>query len=123
MIGRFVLGHLGAPFGLRGHIKFRPWSGDTGRILALKQVTLRRSGEERPYTLEEAAGAGAELRLKFRGIDSPEAARALSGAEVLISREEAGEPQPGEYYVEDLRNLEVVALPQGGEAGLDDPAL
>jgi 16S rRNA processing protein RimM len=25
--------------------------------------------------------------------------------------------------VEDLRNLEVVALPQGGEAGLDDPAL
>lgn len=45
--------------------------------------------------------------MKFRGIDTPEAARSLSGAELLVSRAEAAPLKANEFYIEDLRMLPV----------------
>jgi len=49
------------------------------------------------------------LSVKFKGIDSPEAARTLLGAEIIVSREQAAPLDEGEFYIEDLRGLEVYA--------------
>jgi 16S rRNA processing protein RimM len=119
----FVLGVLGAPFGLEGRIKLRPWSGESGHILTLQQALIRHGGVERVYTVEGAAAQGAQVLLKFKGIDSPEAARLLAGGELLGSREAAAELGPDEFYIEDMKGMEIAALPEGGPANLDDPRL
>jgi 16S rRNA processing protein RimM len=47
--------------------------------------------------------------LKFKGIDSPEAAKALSGAELLVERQNAAPLSSDEYYIEDLCGLTLVS--------------
>jgi 16S rRNA processing protein RimM len=105
MVERFVAAQVGSPFGLKGFVKVRSLSGEFEHLLRLKRAVLRQGGEERVWEIEEAEGPS--LVMKFRGIDSPEAARTLSGAELLVSREEAAPLGPGEYYIEDLKGLEV----------------
>lgn len=107
---------MGAPFGLKGFIKVRSLSGETGHLFDLRTVTLRfpnkheaRGGEERLYEVEETGGSGSAALVKFKGIDSPEAARLLTGAELVVSRENAAALGKNEYYVEDLRGIRVVA--------------
>jgi 16S rRNA processing protein RimM len=73
----------------------------------LKKVVLRREAEEKSYEIEETAALSNSLAVKFVGVDTPEKARLLSGAEFIISREEAVPLKAGEFYVEDLRSLEV----------------
>ena len=46
--------------------------------------------------------------IRFAGVDSPEAAAALKGAEIIVPRENAAPLKEGEFYVEDLKGLEVV---------------
>jgi 16S rRNA processing protein RimM len=116
LTGRFVTALVGLPFGLKGFVKVRPLSGESGHIRALSSVLLRRGGVERVYEVEEIAGADTALVVKFRGIDSPEAAKALGGAELVVDRVRAAPLKPGEFYVEDLRGLPVV-LPGGERAG------
>jgi len=47
--------------------------------------------------------------MRFAGIDSPEVAALLNGAEIVVDREYAAPLKEGEYYVEDLKGLEVVS--------------
>jgi 16S rRNA processing protein RimM len=73
----------------------------------LKSVVLRKENKERPYEIEEITVLSNSLAVKFAGVDTPEAAKLLSGAEFIISRREAAPLRAGEFYVEDLRSLEV----------------
>jgi 16S rRNA processing protein RimM len=105
MAERFVAALAGPPFGLKGFVKIRSLSGEFEHLLRLKQVVLRQEGREQVREIEAAEAP--PLIMKFRGFDSPEAARALAGAELLVSRDEAAPLRQGEYYVEDLKGLEV----------------
>ena len=121
MTEQFVAGIVGAPFGLKGFVKVKPLSGEIEHLLKLRSVTLRRNGKERLLDIEEsaAAGSGASsggvLIMRFAGCNDPEAAKDLRGAELLVDREGAAPLQPGEYYVEDLKGLEVVGGADNGE--------
>ena len=46
--------------------------------------------------------------IRFAGIDNPEKAALLNGAEIIAPRENAAPLKDGEYYVEDLKGLEVI---------------
>jgi 16S rRNA processing protein RimM len=105
MVERFVAARVGSPFGLKGFVKVHSLSGESGHLLKLRRAVLRQGGEERVWEIEEAEGPS--LVMKFRGVDSPEAAKTLAGAELLVSREEAAPLGQGEYYIEDLKGLEV----------------
>jgi 16S rRNA processing protein RimM len=59
--------------------------------------------------VEAAEAVFPSLLMKFRGIDSPEAAKALKGMEILVDRDEAAPLRQGEYYIEDLKGMEVYA--------------
>ncbi|MDR1566598.1 MAG: ribosome maturation factor RimM [Treponema sp.] len=110
MTERFIAGLVGPPFGLKGFVKVRTFSGETEHLARLDRICLRTGGAEKLYTLEAAVPAGASpgmLLLKFAGIDSPEAAKTLGGAEIIVSRADAAPLKPGEFYVEDLKGLEV----------------
>ena len=109
MIKQFVAGIVGAPFGLKGFIKVKSLSGETDHLLRLKSVTLRKDGRERVIDIEESAAVPPAMVMRFAGFNSPEEAKKLTGAELLVSREDAAPLQPGEFYVEDLKGLAVVS--------------
>jgi 16S rRNA processing protein RimM len=124
MTERFAAALVGAPFGLTGRLKIEPLSGEGGHLLGLKKVVLRLQTAkkehpkaaplpEKEFIIEEIFTS--PLSVKLEGIDSPEAAKALRGAEILVPREQAAPLYEGEFYIEDLRGLEVVV--EGRTAG------
>jgi 16S rRNA processing protein RimM len=108
MTERFVVALAGAPVGLKGWLKITSPSGETAHLRSLKRVFLRDGTE---YAVEGVSLA--PLSVKLKGIDGPEAARLLGGAEMLVPRAEAAPLGDGEFYVEDLRGLEVFTLSGG----------
>jgi 16S rRNA processing protein RimM len=114
--GQFVVGLVGIPFGLKGFVKIRPLSGESAHIRRLGSVLLRQGLNEKTYEVEETAGSGAVLLMKFRGIDTPEAAKVLTGAELVTGRDQAAPLAEGEFYIEDLRGISV-ALQTGELVG------
>ena len=107
MTGRFVAAVIGAPFGLTGRVKIESLSGEESHLLKLKEIVLRKGELEQKYTIEEAFDS--PLSLKLEGINSPEEARTIKGAEILVMRSHAAPLQKGEFYIEDLRGMEVFA--------------
>jgi 16S rRNA processing protein RimM len=105
MTSRFTAALVGAPFGITGRVKIKSLSGEVGHILALKTVVLRQEGRERSYRVEESTPT--PLTMKFAGIESPEAAKTLRGAEILVDRSQAAPLAEGEFYIEDLLGLKV----------------
>ena len=108
---RFVVALVGSPFGLTGRVKITPPSGEEAHLFDLKNVILRLQNDkkeyvEKEYLIEEVFYS--PLSVKFWGIDSPEAAKTLNGAEILVTREQAAPLYEGEFYIEDLRGLNLV---------------
>jgi 16S rRNA processing protein RimM len=122
---------LGAPFGLTGRIKLESLSGEITHLLELQKVTLRKKSAKSAGDGAESVGAGgaeggadsektfdveevfsAPLSIKLKGIDSPEAAKALKGWEIMIPRAEAAPLDTDEFYIEDLRGMAVSAASQ-----------
>jgi 16S rRNA processing protein RimM len=104
---RFVLGLVGAPFGLKGFVKIRSFSGEYAHLERLGSITLRQHDEERIFEIEAFTPLSQGVALKFRGIDHPEAAKPLIGAELISDRAHAAPLAPDEWYVGDLRELAV----------------
>jgi 16S rRNA processing protein RimM len=101
---------VGAPFGVKGFVKAKPLSGEPEHLERLETATLRRLKDEQTFYIEEIRIIGKALAIKFRGIETPEAAKALSGAELLVDRDHAAPLGKDEYYVEDLRGLPIYNL-------------
>jgi 16S rRNA processing protein RimM len=113
MTEQFVSGLIGAPFGLKGFVKVRPCSGEIDHLLALESARVRQNGAERVLRIAEITPSPPMVLIRFAGIDSPEAAKALHGAELLVDRERASPLKDDEFYVEDLRGLVVAAADNG----------
>jgi 16S rRNA processing protein RimM len=92
--------------------------------LTLKEVTLRAEKGEFLFEIEDIVLVFHGMVIKFRGINSPEEAHALHGAEIVVSREQATPLAEGEFYIEDLKGMnvelngkavgEIVDLVEGG---------
>jgi 16S rRNA processing protein RimM len=106
---KFIIGLAGAPFGVKGFIKIHPLSGEIEHLLKLKSVIVSKDGRERTLQIEESAPALPAVIMRFTGIDSPEAAKALNGAQLIAGREQAAPLSKGEFYIEDLKGLLVTA--------------
>lgn len=114
---------LQAPYGLKGELKVRSLSGETGHIEALvgQAVGLRQSvaGRAAPAApsrvVESCRTVEPHFLLKFKGVDSPEAARQFTGCEIVVDRSQASPCAAGEYYIGDLIGCAVVAA--GRELG------
>jgi len=115
MTKQFVVGIVGAPFGLKGFVKVKSLSGETEHLLRLKSVTLRKDGRDWDVIIEESSSVPPAMVMRFAGFNSPEEARKLTGAELLANREDAAPLRPGEFYVEDLKGLAVVSDSGDGE--------
>ena len=113
MTGQFVAAIIGPPFGLKGFVKVRSLSGEIDHLLRLESAVLRQDGRERALAIEEIIPLPPAVLVKFAGFDSPEAAKTLAGAELLVDRDAACPLAPGEFYIEDLKGLTVAAADSG----------
>lgn len=116
MVERFTLGLVGAPFGLGGFVKINSLSGEHEHLTRLTTVTIQQDEWERVFEVEASAPLARGLAIKFKGIDSSEAAKRLGGARLVSDRSHAAPLQQGEWYIEDLRGL-FVRLPDGETVG------
>jgi 16S rRNA processing protein RimM len=69
------------------------------------QLRLK-TGEERILSLEGCDKLNEGWRLSLEGVSSPEEAKPLVGSRVWLSREEMGELEEGEFFLEDWIGLE-----------------
>ena len=101
-------GIVRAPHGVKGFVKVRPYSSDFEHFFSLKEVTLQREGKSRKAEIEQVQNHSGELLVKFKGIDSPEEARFISGWDILVPREQASKLGKGEVYIADLPGMKLV---------------
>jgi 16S rRNA processing protein RimM len=122
LIETFSLAVVGSPFGLKGFVKVKSLSGEISHLESLKNVYLKQGGTQKAFNIEEImpfGGTGQQekssefLLMKFEGFDSPESAKILTGAELIGDRSQAAPLKDGEFYIEDLKGLEVVAAVAG----------
>jgi 16S rRNA processing protein RimM len=105
---KFIIGLVGAPFGVKGFLKVRPCGGEIDHLLKLESVIVSKDGKERLLNVEESAPyANQAVLIRFASIDCPEKAKLLNGAKLLAGRDQASPLKTGEFYVEDLKGLEV----------------
>jgi 16S rRNA processing protein RimM len=108
MTEKFIIGQVGAPFGIKGFVKVHSFSGETEHLLKLQSVIISMDGKERVIKIEESTPASPSVLMRFAGIDTPEAAKALNGALLIASRDQAAPLGKGEFYIEDLKGLQVI---------------
>lgn len=104
----FVVGIIRGTHGLAGNCKVESTSGEFQHFSGMKDVVLRKNGVETKRTIEKVSIGGGILYIKFSGINSPEEAKKLSGSEIVVSREFACPCGKDEYYVEDLKQCQLV---------------
>jgi 16S rRNA processing protein RimM len=105
---KFVIGLVGAPFGIKGFVKVHPCSGEIEHLLKLQSVILKKDDKELLLKVEESTPAPQSVLIRFKGIDSPEKAKTLNGAQLLAGRKQAAPLGKGEFYIEDLKGLPVI---------------
>ena len=101
-------GIVRSPHGVKGFVKVKPFSDDFEHFFSLKEVTLQRDGKNRKVEIEQVQNHAGELLVKFKGIDSPEDARFISGWDILVPREQASRLGKGEVYTADLQGMKLV---------------
>jgi 16S rRNA processing protein RimM len=105
-----AIGRLGAPKGVRGDLKLHSYSGESAHFLNLKEVELRDEEGLRSLKLKVARieKTGDSLSIAFTGYPTPEAARALTGMDIVVPRSEAAPLGENEWYTTDLVGLDLV---------------
>jgi 16S rRNA processing protein RimM len=114
MTEKFIIGLVGAPFGVKGFLKIHSCSGEIDHLLKLKSVIVSKDGAEREYQIEEIAPALPSVLMRFSSIDNPEKAKTLNGAQLIANREQAAPLSKGEFYIEDLKGLPIISLADAG---------
>lgn len=111
-----VLGRVGAPFGVQGWLKVQSYTDPPEGIAGYPAWELHRGASLGRRAVLDWKRAGSGVAVRLQGVDSREAAQALTGAEVRVTRAELPPTAEGEYYWHDLIGLEAFS-PQGVPLG------
>jgi 16S rRNA processing protein RimM len=103
-----VLGRVGAPFGVHGWVKVSSYTDPVQGIADYSAWTLAQGGDTRPVEVLDSKMAGRGVAVQLAGIETIEAARALTGAEIQVARAALPPIEAGEFYLHDLLGLQAV---------------
>lgn len=117
-MNKITIGKVRTSVGVSGYFKVLSFSGEVNHFKKLKEYELEFSlnGKSRFYTVEDVKMSGSNLTMKVTGINSPEEAKKLSGAEILTERAKASSLKKGEFYNIDLCGCKIV-IGDGHEVG------
>ncbi len=101
-------GIVKSTFGIHGKVKVFSYSGDTAHFFHLTKVVLEKNGRKFDAEIEKVERQSGELLVKFKGYDTPEEAKSLTGCDILVPREQASKLKNGEVYASDLIGMKLL---------------
>ena len=110
------VGVITSPHGIKGEVKVFPTTDDAKRFKELKEVILDTGKEQIPMEIEHVKFFKNMVILKFKGYDNINEIEKYKSRDLLITREQAVDLAPDEYFITDLIGLAVVS-DQGVELG------
>ena len=111
------VGVITSPHGIKGEVKVFPTTDDAKRFKELKKVILDTGKEYIPMEIEHVKFFKNMVILKFRGYDNINEIEKYKSRDLLITRDQAVDLEPDEYFITDLIGLAVVS-DQGAELGI-----
>ncbi len=100
---------IGKTHGTDGFLRIYSLSGEYSHLKKLTSCVVRlRGGEELTLNIDSVQSKGELFLMRFSDYLTPEKARVLSKATILIEREKAPKLKKGEYYTADLYNMDVL---------------
>ena len=111
-----LVGHISGAFGIQGWVKIRPYSADADAMFNARQWWLNKP-ELHEIACLEVKPHGEDVLARLRGVADRNAAEALKGSTVSISRQSFPPLEDGEFYWVDLMGLSVQNL-QGEVLGV-----
>jgi len=102
------LGRILKEWGIGGELKCLPYNSESELFHQVSRLYVGSEGRYHPRDLESARRHGKFWRLKFRDLDTPEAAKACSGEKLALPREEMPALDPGQIYLADLLQVQVL---------------
>ena len=103
-----IIGKIGAPHGIRGWLKIQSYTENKDQIFSYQPWYLFQQDIEQVCIVEQTRLQHDTLFAKLKGIETPEAARLLTGKEIAIPREQLPTLKQNEYYWNDLIGLTVI---------------
>ncbi len=103
-----AIGVLGKPHGVHGEIGLRLFNLETIAPLEPGPVVLARGGRRTSHTVTQVRPFGAGLLVTFAGVESRDAAAALTHSEVLVERTALPAPASDEFFVADVIGCQVI---------------
>lgn len=111
------VGIISTTHGVRGEVKVYPTTDDVNRFKSLKSVILDTGRESMELEIQGVKFFKNMVILKFKGYDSIEDIEKYKGKDLLVTRDQAVELGPDEYFIVDLIGLRVVT-DNGEELGI-----
>lgn len=106
-----AIARIARPRGLRGEVVADILTDFPGRFDELEDViAILPSGERANLTIDECAIRNGRINLRFRGVETIEAAALLRDAEICVARDNAVKLDEGEYFDWELEGCEVETL-------------
>lgn len=99
---RLACGVILTSHGIKGECKVKSLSGEVGHFGRMRDVYLLKDNRETKQIVEKVRFVHNSILLKLKGIDTPEAAKTLSGSEIWVDRAYANPLSKGEFYYADL---------------------
>jgi len=103
---RVCLGVITGAHGVGGEVKVRPFTAEPEALDAYGAVENATGDRRFDLTVERVSSKGVIARIA--GVSDRDAALALRGTELWLDRHRLPEPAEDEWYLDDLRGLEVV---------------
>ncbi|MCU4180920.1 ribosome maturation factor RimM [Bosea sp. BH3] len=101
-----LLGVIGAPHGIRGEVRIKAFTGDPLAIAEYGPLTDRKG---RSFTIAEIRPAKEVVVARIKGVATREAAEALNGVELFVSRDKLPEAEDEDEFLQaDLLGCSVV---------------
>jgi 16S rRNA processing protein RimM len=97
-----VLGVVGKPHGVSGEVWLRPHNAHGRAFEGLREIVVLKDGAAKSYAIEALRPAEGGALARLAGVDTREAAAALTLGEVRARRAALPPLGPGEFYVEDV---------------------
>ena len=107
------LGKVTAPQGIKGEVRVYPYTDEITRFSEIEAVLL--DGQKRK--IQNARYMKNMAVLKLEGIDDRNAAEAIRGKELLLSKEDLWEQPADTYFIDDLLGCSV-ASEDGSSVGM-----
>ncbi len=106
MSDRFIaLAKIGGPTGVKGEVRVKSFTAEPENLAAYGRLM---AADGRVFEIERMRPSKTVLVTKFRGIDDRNAATALNGVTLGVTRDALPEPDADEFYHADLIGLAAI---------------